>query len=173
MLSDTHEKELEMNKNNIHVLARAVIMDQRHMLLAYDPRPHPNHYYEVNTHFYYLPSGHIEFHESSSNALLREIEEETGYAGTIERFLGIVEHAWNVAGSENYCHTHEVNLIFKVQIPDLTWGDNIPQREDHVAFKWIPLDQLKDTDLRPSLLKETLSQWLETSNDSVLQSTFK
>lgn len=50
-----------MSKNNIHVLSRGVIVDQNHILLAYDPRPHHNHYYELNTPFYELPDGHIDF----------------------------------------------------------------------------------------------------------------
>jgi hypothetical protein len=33
-----------MNKNNIHVLSRGVIIDQDYILLAYDPRSHLNHY---------------------------------------------------------------------------------------------------------------------------------
>ena len=61
--------------NNIHVLARAVIVDQNHILLAYDPRPHPQHYYEFDRQFYHLPGGHIEFKESAKNALVREIKE--------------------------------------------------------------------------------------------------
>jgi 8-oxo-dGTP diphosphatase len=62
----------------IHTLSRGVILDQGHILLAYDPRPHPYHYYELNTCFYYLPGGHIDHHESAQDALIREMQEETG-----------------------------------------------------------------------------------------------
>ena len=48
--------ETKMNTNTIHVLSRGVIVDQGHILLAYDPRQHPNHYYELNTPLL-LPSG--------------------------------------------------------------------------------------------------------------------
>ncbi len=75
-----------MNKKGIHVLSRGVIVDQGHILLAYDPRPQPYHYYELNRHFYYLPGGHIDFQESAENALIREIKEETGLDATIEQF---------------------------------------------------------------------------------------
>jgi 8-oxo-dGTP diphosphatase len=56
--------------NNIHVLSRGVIIDQGYILLAYDPRLNPNHYYELNVPFYYLPGGHIDFQESGKNALI-------------------------------------------------------------------------------------------------------
>lgn len=162
-----------MDKNNIHVLARGVITDQNHILLAYDPRPNPCHYYELNGQFYYLPGVHIDFHESSQNALIREIKEETGFDSSIERFLGIVEHAWNFPGSQICCHTHEVNLIFKIQIPDLKFGGVISQKEEHVSFKWMSIDHLKDIDLRPLPLKYAISQWLGCTSNNAFWSVMK
>jgi 8-oxo-dGTP diphosphatase len=97
--------------NTIHVVARALILHNDELLLAYDLRPEPRHYYELNVPFYYLPGGHIEFKESAENAVLREIYEETGYDATIERFLEILEHSWECLGDAVYCHTHEINHI--------------------------------------------------------------
>ena len=48
-----------MSARNIHVLSRGVIIEQDHILLAYDPRSFPQHYYELNTKFYYLPGGYV------------------------------------------------------------------------------------------------------------------
>ena len=162
-----------MNKNNIHVLSRGVIIDQDHILIAYDPRPAPNHYYELNTPFYYLPGGHIDFQESASNALIREIKEETGFEAAIEKFLGIIEHAWNFPGDEVCCHTHEINLIYKLSITELKFGDKVPQKEEHVAFEWLPIDSLYGIDLRPLPLKSALSKWLEGTNDNIFWSKMK
>ena len=160
-----------MNKNDIHVLSRGVIIKQDHIFLAYDPRPHPNHYYELNTKFYYLPGGHIDFQESAQNALVREIEEETGFTSKIEKFLGVIEHVRNFVGDDVRCHTHEVNLIFKVDIVELNCGDMVPQKEEHVAFKWIAIDQLEAFDLRPLPLKTSLLRWLECTDSNTFQST--
>ncbi len=160
-----------MKEENIHVCSRGVIISQDHILLAYDPRPHPYHYYELDAHFYYLPGGHIDFQESAHSALIREIKEETGYDATIEKFFGIIEHAWHFPGDEVCCHTHEINLIFNLSVPQLTWRDAIPQKEDHVAFQWISLETLHKTDLRPSLLKSALPQWLKGTDTDVLWST--
>ena len=162
-----------MNKNNIHVLSRGVIIDQDHILLAYDPRPHPHHYYELNTPFYYLPGGHIDFQESAPHALMREIKEETGFDAAIEKFLGIIEHAWSFQGDEVCCHTHEINLIYKLSITELKFGDKVPQKEEHVAFQWLPIDSLYGIDLRPLPLKSALSKWVEGTNDHVFWSTMK
>jgi len=146
--------------NNIHVLARAVIVSQNHILLAYDPRPHSKHYYEFDRQFYYLPGGHIEFKESAKNALIREIKEETGFDASVERFLGVLENSWHFSGDEICCHTHEVNLIFKSEVLYLQYGDKIEQKEEHVAFDWTCLDNLDDVDLRPIDLRKSLLAWL-------------
>ncbi len=150
-----------MDKNNIHVLSRAVIIIDAHILLAYDPRSTPNHYYELNTPFYYLPGGHIDFKESTSHAIVREIEEETGYIAQYERFLGVIEYAWSFPGDEAYCHTHEINFISKVHISGLNPQVTISQKEDHVAFHWIALAELNRIDLRPAPLKTLIPKWVD------------
>jgi len=143
-----------------HLLSRAVIIHDDHLLLAYDPRKEPKHYYELNVAFYYLPGGHIEFNESAEAAVLREIYEETGFDSHIERFLGILEHSWNFPGDEVCCHTHEINLIFKVNLKEVNDLITIFQKEDHVAFHWISLKEICDIDFRPESLKNILPQWL-------------
>lgn len=160
-------------KNNIHVLSRGVIIDQDHILLAYDPRPHPDHYYEFNATFYYLPGGHIEFKESAHTALIREIKEETGFEARIEKFLGIIENTWSFPGDELCCHTHEMNFIFKLNVSDLKSGDAIVQKEEHVAFKWIAMNALKEVDLRPLVLQSALSEWLRYPENSSFKTTIK
>jgi 8-oxo-dGTP diphosphatase len=161
------------NTTKIHVLSRGIIIDQGHILLAYDPSPSPTHYYEFNVPFYYTPGGHIDFQESASNALIREIKEETGFEAEIEKFLGIIEHAWHFPGDEACCHTHEINLIFKLNITALKFGDTLPQKEAHVAFEWVNLNALHEIDLRPVLLKSALFKWLEGVDNSIFCSTMK
>jgi hypothetical protein len=71
------------------------------------------------------------------------------------------------------CHTHEINLIFKINIAELKCGDMIPQKEEHVAFKWIEVDALKAIDLRPLPLKSALSRWLTCPENNTFWSTIK
>lgn len=143
-----------------HLLSRAVIIQDDHLLLAYDPRKEPKHYYELNVAFYYLPGGHIELNESAEAAVLREIYEETGFDSYIERFLGVLEHSWSFPGDEVCCHTHEINLIFKVNLKEVDGLIPISQKEEHVAFHWVPLKEICDIDFRPESLKNILPQWL-------------
>lgn len=119
------------------------------------------HYYELNTPFYYLPGGHIEFKETAETALERELVEETGHEIIIDHFLGVVEYSWSFPGDEVCCHTHEVNLIFGASFTEPLGRLEIPPREDHVAFKWVALDQLQSIDLRPEDLKELIPEWID------------
>ena len=156
----------------IHVLARAVIIIDHQILLAYDPRLQPHHYYELDKEFYYLPGGHIEHHESAADAVIREISEETNHDATVERFLGVIEHAWQFKGDDICCHTHEINMIFKMHLQDLKSAISISQIEKHVAFRWVSLDQLSEIDLRPECLKTYLFRWLNENHHDAIVSRF-
>lgn len=141
---------------DIHHCARAIIIDGDHILLAYDPRANPFHYYELNKFFYYLPGGHIDFGESPSDAVTREILEETGFRADNVMFLSSFEYKWNFEGDHVCCHTHEINFIFRVEISSIDSHTQIEQIEPHVAFKWLELKNLAQIDLRPTLLKELI-----------------
>jgi len=104
-------------------------------------------------------------------ALIREIKEDTGLAATIEKFFGIIEHAWNFLGNEVCCHTHEMNLIFKLNIKELKFGDTLPQKDEYVAFQWLPVVSLGTIDLRPLPLQSALAKWLESTDDHTFWST--
>ena len=62
-----------MYKDGIHVLVRAVIIDQDNILLCQT--------LDLPVSFYFLPGGHVEHEESASSALIRELSEETGARG--------------------------------------------------------------------------------------------
>lgn len=82
------------------------------------------------------------------------MQEETGHAVTIDRFYGMHEHAW--LGNPVCCHTHEINLVFSMRSQTLKCGV-IPQRyEAHVAFAWVPMQELASIDVRPAVLKDRI-----------------
>lgn len=155
----------------IHVLSRAVIVVEDHILLAFDPRPTPNHYYELNKSFYYLPGGHIEHQESAPQALVREIKEETSFNATVKCFLGVIEHAWHFPGDAVCCHTHEINLIFEAYGDGMSLDHPIPCQEEHVAFKWVRLEDVPEIDLRPEPLKNHLIKWLNRDFNEAFATT--
>lgn len=150
------------NINNIHVLSRAVIIDQQHIVLCKtQDRP-------IN--FYFLPGGHIEHQESAEAALLRELLEESGTVAKIKRFLGCLEYSFEL-GQNSICHNHEYNFFFEVESDTLKIDNKIPQLEDHIKLIWMPLSKLKEIDFRPDPLKLLLPKWLEIDMQSGFQSS--
>ena len=141
--------------NHIHVLSRAVIIDEGHILLCKT--------LDLQTNFYFLPGGHVEHGESIEKAVLRELLEESGAVCTITRCLGCLEYSFEL-GLNSICHNHEYNFIFEAASDSLKTNKQIPQLEDHIKLEWIPLNQIAKIDLRPEPLKPLIPIWLESGS---------
>lgn len=145
----------------IHSLARAVIIDQGHILLAHHPKWERRHYY--------LPGGHIEHGESAAQSVLRELMEEMGLNFTLQRFLGCLEYSFKPNLGTRICHTHEYNFLFLATSPDVTIAMLPEQKEEHVTFSWVSLHELASITLLPHPLVDIIPTWLALSP----QDTFK
>jgi 8-oxo-dGTP pyrophosphatase MutT (NUDIX family) len=148
-------------KQNIHVLSRAVVIDQDQILLCKTVGLSPD--------FFFLPGGHIEQGESAENAVLRELLEESGFTFSIRRFLGLLEYSFE-PGKNSICHSHECNLIFEAHTPDVQANHPMPQVEERIELFWIPLTQLSNIDLRPEPLKTLIAEWLAQDMNNAFQS---
>ena len=154
-----------MNKGNIHVTARAVIIDQNYILLC-----KTLDLLGLASNFYFLPGGHIEHNESAQSALLRELIEETGVRDCIiKRFLGFLEYTFEL-GTNSICHNHEYNFIFEVISDSLKIYNKIPKLEDHIELQWIQLSKINEIDFRSKPLKTLVPQWLDSSLHTVFHS---
>lgn len=149
------------HKNNIHVLSRAVIVDQDHILLCKTR--------DLPISFYFLPGGHIEHGESAEDAVLRELLEESGAQCRIKRFLGCLEHSFE-PGHSSICHNHEYNFFFEAESDLLKIQNPIARLEDHIELIWIPLHKIDSIDFRPEPLKKLLPEWLKSPKNNTFQS---
>lgn len=150
-----------MNNDNIHVLTRAVIIDQDHILVCKT--------LDLPISFYFLPGGHVEHGESVETSLLRELLEETGAECKIKRFLGCLEYSFE-PGHSSICHNHEYNFIFEVESDTLKKAHQIQQLEAHIALLWMPLAKLSEIDFRAEPLRELISLWLKSDNNDFFRS---
>lgn len=130
----------------IELIVRAVIVADGQVLLAQKPGA-------AHT---FLPGGHVEPGEPATEAVLRELREELGVAGRVERFLGAVEHGWQTPAGD----VHEVNLLFLVAAPDLDAATAPPAREAQLQFLWQPVHRLRDVRVEPWVLQAVLPRWL-------------
>ena len=81
-------------KNRIRLIVSAIIKNKNKILVqkGYDN--------EKDEEFYRLPGGGIEFGETGSVALKREIVEEFGSKISNVKFLGIIENIFNYKGGK-------------------------------------------------------------------------
>ena len=149
------------NKNNIHVLSRAVIIDSEHILLCKT--------LDLQENFYFLPGGHVEHGESVQTALLRELVEEIGIESKIKRFLGCLEHSFEF-GANSICHNHEYNFVFEIESDHFKIENKIPQREKHIELVWIELAKITEIDFRAKPLKELIPKWLKQPSSNYIHS---
>jgi len=127
------------------ILARAVIEDDEHFLLAHTRGA-------SNT---FLPGGHVEPGEGLVACLERELEEELGISSRVGDYLGAVEHAWTDAGGEH----HEINHCFAVTSPELSRAVPLRPREERLEFSWAHERELADRGLEPKPLVPLLAAW--------------
>ena len=154
------EVKVMQSRENIHVLSRAVIIDQGHILLCKT--------LDLEVAFYFLPGGHVENGESVETALLRELMEETGNQCKIKRFLGCLEYSFE-PGHSSICHNHEYNFIFEIE-SDMTLENPIPQLEEHLILIWVALNKLNEIDFRAEPLRKLIPEWLRAGPNHTFSS---
>ncbi len=129
---------------HIEIIARGVLVHQSRVLVCRN----------VKHGYCYLPGGHVEFGERASESLAREITEELGLDSRIGAFLFGTEEVFET-GSRKH---HEVNVVFHVEQlgPEPDPPAAVPSKERSIAFEWIDLAALHETDLRPDSIKAWL-----------------
>lgn len=150
---------------NLHILSRAVIIDNNQILLC---KPS----YAVNNKiYYYLPGGHVEHGEGVHAALIRELDEETSFKFVIDRFLGCLEYSFVPTPGAPNCHNQEYNFIFLAHSQTMKAGI-LPSSKDLAAqLEWVPYDALSKILFYPEPMPFLISQWLSLNYDGALQSS--
>lgn len=82
-----------------------------------------------------LPKGHLELGETSEQAAIREVEEETGIQGSILAPLGSINF-WFVASGRRIHKTVHHYLMERIG------GELSAEDEEVVEVAWVPLEQI-------------------------------
>ena len=123
-----------MNAEHPQVCVGAIVSDDDRLLLIRRGRPpHAGHWS--------VPGGRVEYGETLSEALVREVREETGVEVVCDRFLGWVERF------EDEMHAVIMDFVaVALEIdPQLTPGD------DAGECRWVPFWEVPEMRLVPGL----------------------
>lgn len=135
-------------KSHIHIIARGFLVRGDEIILCQVVK---------DAKWFFLPGGHVKDGESARAALLRELQEEIGNSDyKITSFVGVCE---NIFSPEESVSQHEINIVFKVNVPHELEVDS---KEDHIKFVSVKKKDLKDYKILPAPLKDGLLEWLES-----------
>lgn len=145
----------------IHVLGRAVIISEGHILLAH----------QINAKNTFLPGGHVEYNEGTKKAIVRELKEEFNGEARVDEFIGIIEHSFE----DRYENKpfYELSLLFKVKLLSIRFPDNPESNEPHLEFRWHPLEKLGDANLLPEPLNAIIFDYSKAGKKSLWISTLE
>lgn len=119
--------------------------------------------------YLYTIGGGVHIGESSEDCIKREVFEETGVDYEIDRLAVIVEnffdgHGGSIDGLN--CHCLELYYLMKAKGNTNLNSHSINSVGAIEHMKWIPLDEIKNYNIKPSFLKKRLAEIV--SGDGVL-----
>jgi 8-oxo-dGTP diphosphatase len=129
---------VSLSAMDLRVAAYAVISDERGLLLA--------HWNEDGRTGWTLPGGGIEPGEAPGDAVVREVEEETGYAAVVDELLGIDSRV--IAAERRLEHgrgpLHLLRVVYRAHISAGELRHEAQGTTDMAG--WFSLDEIDDLD---------------------------
>ena len=106
--------------------------------------------------FWSLPGGRADMFEVTSQTLVREMMEETGFHIQVGELMWIAENFFEYNGIRH----HEVGFYYKMEIPDLKNDCDFSAIEpgSELLFHWHAIDELHSIKIYPDFIKQDLIQ---------------
>lgn len=115
--------------------------------------------------YYYVIGGGVKLGESSGDCIKRELLEEAGISVQTERLAVVCENFFrnDISGSKEVMDCHTIEFYYLVRLDDCEL-DNIKNITDEgEELVWIPLDNISTINIKPTFIKESISQIISSS----------
>ena len=132
--------------NSIKVAVSALIRDDQGRILMI---------HRTDNDMYSIPGGGVEAGETVSEAVIREVKEETGIDVRVIDMVGVFSNPEHVIAYDDGEVRQEFSLCF---IAEPTGGE-LRTSSESKDVRWVALEQLADLDIHPSI-KLRISQGL-------------
>ena len=100
-----------------------------------------------------LPGGGLDFGEAPGAAVLRELEEETGYIGRVARLLDVTDRMFH--GVDGADRMHAIRIVYEVDIVDGELRDEPDGSTD--TCRWVTVDEARSLRLG-ELARQTVAR---------------
>lgn len=131
-------------KSRFRYKAAAVIIEEG--ALAFMTNPNEDYFYPLG--------GAVQLGETSEEAILREIKEETGQDYEIDRLLFIHENFFQQSsGKLAGLNCHEISFYYLMK----SKGQQFPSFSPRETVEWIPLDRMDEYQAYPNFLAKLVS----------------
>ncbi|MCH5193836.1 MAG: NUDIX domain-containing protein [Oscillospiraceae bacterium] len=102
---------------------------------------------------FYTIGGGVNLNETSTDAVIREILEETGYLLPVDRLVFIQERFYNI----NSARHHEIVFFYLMKSTDVQIENGTCTDHQEEKLYWLPIDELQNTNLVPEFLRTSLT----------------
>ncbi len=144
--------QFDSGANRFLMCARGIALDEGRVLL----------FNVIGWDWWALPGGRVEIREKSEDTLIREMQEELNTVVKVGRLLWIVENFFK----ENERSYHEIGMYYLMDLPvdsAVITSQEYTCKDGPVTlrFRWFLLEELENTNLRPTFLRKALQQMPE------------